>query len=205
MVTFPNAKINIGLNITRRRPDGYHDIESVFYPIGIRDAVEAIEAEEMQITASGLTIPGNIAENLCMKAYLLMAKDYELPPVHIHIHKHIPIGAGLGGGSADAAFFIRLINDKFRLGLTVDQMEGYCRLLGADCAFFIRNNPVFAFGKGDEFKSIDLDLRNYFILLVMPEVHISTSQAYAGIRPTRARMSLYELINLPVEEWKLRY
>ena len=136
----------------------------MFYPIGIRDAVEAIEAEEMQITASGLTIPGNIAENLCMKAYLLMAKDYELPPVHIHIHKHIPIGAGLGGGSADAAFFIRLISDKFRLNLTLEQMEAYCRLLGADCAFFIRNSPVFAFGKGDEFKSIDLDLENYFIV-----------------------------------------
>lgn len=202
MVTFPNAKINIGLNITERRADGYHNLESIFYPIAIHDVVEVIQASELQLTASGLEIPGNLKDNLCMKAYLLMAKDYRLPAVHIHLHKHIPIGAGLGGGSSDAAFFIRLISDKFKLGLTDEQMEDYCRFLGADCAFFIRNRSVFAFSKGDEFKPADLDLSSYFIVLVMPHVQISTSEAYRGIKPAKPQIHLPEHIRLPVTEWK---
>ncbi|HXH99976.1 MAG TPA: 4-(cytidine 5'-diphospho)-2-C-methyl-D-erythritol kinase [Sphingobacteriaceae bacterium] len=202
MVAFPNAKINIGLNITDRRPDGYHNLESIFYPVSVRDVVEVIEAPYLQFTASGLDIPGSLADNLCMKAFTLIAKDYDLSPVHIHLHKHIPIGAGLGGGSADAAFFIRLLSDKFNLGLTDEQMEGYSRTLGADCAFFIRNKPVFACGRGDEFKSVDLDLSNYFVVLVMPDVQISTSEAYRGVKPTKPQTSLSELIHLPVAEWK---
>lgn len=202
MVSFPNAKINIGLNITERRSDGYHNLESVFYPIAIKDVVEVIEATELKFTASGLDIPGDLKDNLCMKAYRLLGKDHDLPPVHIHLHKHVPIGAGLGGGSSDAAFFIRLISDKFKLGLTGEQMEDYCRLLGADCAFFIKNKPVFAFGKGDEFKSVDLDLSDYFIVLVMPEVQVSTSEAYRGINPAKAKDSLLEGIKLPVSEWR---
>ena len=202
MVSFPNAKINIGLNITERRSDGYHNLESIFYPIAIRDVVELIEAPELKFTTSGLEIPGDLKDNLCMKAYGLMGKDYNLPPLHIHLHKHIPIGAGLGGGSSDAAFFIRLVSDKLRLGLTDEQMEAYCRLLGADCAFFVKNKPVFAFGKGDEFKQIDLDLANHFIVLVMPDVQISTSEAYRGIKPAKPQIPLLELIRLPANEWK---
>src|SRR5476651_2439047 len=163
MIAFPNAKINIGLNITRRRPDGYHDLETVFYPVKINDALEVIPAKEMSFEASGLGIPGRIEDNLCLKGYDLLKKDFDLPPVSIHLHKHTPIGAGLGGGSADAAFFIKLLNQEFSLGLDAGQMRAYARILGADCAFFIDSKPVYAFGKGDEFEDINLDLSAYQI------------------------------------------
>ncbi|GAA4088222.1 4-(cytidine 5'-diphospho)-2-C-methyl-D-erythritol kinase [Mucilaginibacter panaciglaebae] len=202
MITFPNAKINIGLNITERRPDGYHNLETIFYPIQIKDALEVIEAGELSFESSGLEIPGRMEDNLCIKGYHMLKKDFDLPPVKIHLHKHIPIGAGLGGGSADAAFFIRLMNDKFSLGLTIDEQQTYARRLGADCAFFIENRPVFAFEKGDEFEIIKLDLSGYAIVLVMPDIHISTSEAYSGVKPTPGRHSLYDLIYEPIESWK---
>src|SRR5476651_2076592 len=132
MINFPIAKINIGLNITARRPDGYHNLETIFYPIKINDVLEVIESDELSFTSSGLEIPGRVEDNLCVKAYHLIGKDHHLPPVSIHLHKHIPIGAGLGGGSADAGYFIRLINQNFNLGLTDERMEDYARQLGAD-------------------------------------------------------------------------
>jgi 4-diphosphocytidyl-2-C-methyl-D-erythritol kinase len=141
-------------------------------------------------------------DNLCVKGYYLLKKDFDIPPVKIHLHKNIPIGAGLGGGSADAAFFIRLMNDKFNLDLTIDQQLTYARKLGADCAFFIENKPVFAFEKGDEFESIKLDLSSYSIALVMPDVHISTSEAYSGVKPTPVKQSLFDLIYEPIGEWR---
>jgi 4-diphosphocytidyl-2-C-methyl-D-erythritol kinase len=202
MIIFPNAKINIGLNVINRRPDGYHNLETIFYPLNIKDALEIIEADELSFESSGLDIPGRIEDNLCIKGYHLLKKDFKLPPVNIHLHKHIPIGAGLGGGSADAAFFIRLLNQNFNLGLTDDQMIDYARQLGADCAFFIQNKPVFAFDKGDEFEPVKLDLSKYKIVLVMPPVHVSTSEAYSGVKPAPVQHSLMELIYKPVEEWK---
>ncbi|MGB4775035.1 MAG: 4-(cytidine 5'-diphospho)-2-C-methyl-D-erythritol kinase [Daejeonella sp.] len=202
MITFPNAKINIGLNILNRRNDAYHNLETVFYPVGINDALEIIEADELKFTSSGSAIPGKGDDNLCLKAYKLLAKDADLPPVHIHLHKHIPIGAGLGGGSADAAFCIKLLNDQFTLGLGLEQLEGYARQLGADCAFFIKNKPVYAFEKGDRFKSIKLDLSPYFIVVLMPGVQVSTEQAYRDVKPSNSNPSLYDLVNLPVESWK---
>jgi 4-diphosphocytidyl-2-C-methyl-D-erythritol kinase len=202
MIIFPNAKINIGLNIVSRREDGYHDLETVFYPVKINDALEIIEADKLSFQSSGLEIPGRVEDNLCIKGYHLLKKDFDLPPVKIHLHKHIPIGAGLGGGSADAAFFIRLLNQNFDLGLTDDRMTDYARQLGADCAFFIQNKPVFAFDRGDEFEPIKLDLSNYKIVLVMPPVHISTSEAFSGVNPAPVKHSLMELIYKPVAEWK---
>jgi 4-diphosphocytidyl-2-C-methyl-D-erythritol kinase len=202
MIIFPNAKINIGLNITERRPDGYHNLETIFYPVKIKDALEIIEADKLSFESSGLHIPGKIEDNLCVRGYHLLKKDYDLPPVKIHLHKHIPIGAGLGGGSADAAFFIRLMNEQFDLNLTVSQQLGYARQLGADCAFFIENKPVFAFDKGDEFEPIKLDLSAYQIVLVMPPVHVSTGEAYGGVRPAAVKQSLLELIYKPVAEWR---
>jgi 4-diphosphocytidyl-2-C-methyl-D-erythritol kinase len=202
MINFPNAKINIGLNITERRPDGYHNLETIFYPVQIKDALEVIEAPELSFESSGLDIPGRMEDNLCIKGYHLLKKDFDLPPVKIHLHKNIPIGAGLGGGSADAAFFIRLMNDKFNLDLTIDQQLSYARKLGADCAFFIENKPVFAFEKGDEFETIKLDLSGYSIALVMPDVHISTSEAYSGVKPMPVKQSLFDLIYEPIGEWK---
>jgi len=202
MILFPNAKINIGLNITERRPDGYHNLETIFYPIDIKDALEVVKSDKLSFTSTGLDIPGATEDNLCVKGYHMLKQDHELPPVSIHLHKHIPIGAGLGGGSSDAAFFIRLMNEEFKLGLSVDEMTGYARRLGADCAFFIENKPVFAFERGDEFESIKLDLSAYKIVLVMPPVHVSTGEAFRGIQPAPVKESLFDLINEPIADWK---
>jgi len=202
MITFPNAKINIGLNITERRPDGYHNLETIFYPVKINDALEVIESNELSFQSSGLEIPGRMEDNLCIRGYHLLKSDFDLPPVAIYLHKHIPIGAGLGGGSADAAFFITLVNKKFELGLSVEQMQNYARQLGADCAFFIENKPVFAFERGDEFEPVKLDLSNYTIVVVMPPVQISTAEAFRGVKPTAVKESLMELIYLPVKDWR---
>ena len=202
MICFPNAKINLGLNVTDRRADGYHNLESIFYPIRLHDALEVIESDELSFTSSGLTIPGNADSNLCVKAYYLLDADFTLPPVHIHLHKHVPIGAGLGGGSADAAFFLKLMNDKFELSLSVEQLETYASLLGADCPFFIRNKPAFATGIGDQLQEIPLDLSDYYLVLVTPDVHISTVEAYRGVKPATPVYSLLESIQKPVSVWK---
>ena len=202
MITFPNAKINIGLNITERRPDGYHNLETVFYPLQINDALEIVVSDKLSFQSSGLEIPGGMEDNLCVKGYHLLKNDFDLPPIAIHLHKHIPIGAGLGGGSADAAFFIKLVNDKFELRLSITQMQDYARQLGADCAFFIENKPVFAFERGDEFEPVRLDLSGYQIVLVMPPVQISTAEAFRGIKPSEPKDSLMELISLPITQWK---
>lgn len=202
MLIFPNAKINIGLNVLNRRDDGYHNLETIFYPVKINDALEIIEADELSFQSTGLEIPGVANDNLCIIAYHLLKKDFDLLPVKIHLHKHIPIGAGLGGGSADAAFFIKLVNQTFNLELSDDRMISYARQLGADCAFFIHNKPVFAFDKGDEFEPVKLDLSAYKIIVVMPPVHVSTSEAYSGVTTSPTKQSLMELIYLPVVEWK---
>lgn len=208
MISFPNAKINIGLNIVEKRSDNFHTIQSVFYPVQITDALEVVENREkgepsVMFTSSGISIPGNSNDNLCCKAYDLIQKDYPLPPVKIHLHKHIPIGAGLGGGSADAAFFIRMIKELFDLNISWGEMHHYARLLGSDCSFFISNKPVFAEGKGDEFESIQLDLSAYHIALIYPPVAINTASAYKGVTPAKPKRSLEEdILNVPIEEWK---
>ena len=202
MIVFPNAKINIGLNIINKRADGYHNLETVFYPVMIHDVLEIVEAQELAFTSSGLPIPGAPENNICLKAYKLLSQDIKLPAVKIHLHKNIPIGAGLGGGSADASFFIKLMNEKFVLGLDKALMEGYALQLGADCPFFIQNKPVFASGKGDEFKEVALDLSPYCIILVMPEVEVSTAQAFSDIVPKPAAESLATLIKGNIKEWK---
>lgn len=202
MIVFPNAKINLGLNITRRRTDGYHDLETLFYPVMIKDALEVVEAEKLSFSHSGIEVPGNPADNLCLKAYRMLAADFDLPPVNIHLHKNIPIGAGLGGGSADASFFIRLMNEKFELALSTFQLEAYASKLGADCAFFIKNEPVFAAGIGDQFEKFELNLSNYYLIVVMPPVQIPTSEAFRDVVPNIPEISLKHLAALPVEEWK---
>ena len=202
MIIFPNAKINIGLNIVSRRADGYHNLETIFYPVALSDVLEVIEAPELSFESSGLEIPGRVEDNLCIKGYHLLKRDFDLPPVKIHLHKNIPIGAGLGGGSADAAFFIKLMNQQFELNLADERMISYAKQLGADCAFFIKNKPVFAFERGDEFEPVKLDLSNYQIILVMPPVHVSTGEAFGGIQPAPVKESLMELVYLPVPEWR---
>lgn len=202
MVTFPNAKINIGLNVISRRRDGYHNLETVFYPVKINDVLEVIESDEPGFTYSGIEIPGHANENLCLRAYDLLRRDFDLPTLSIHLHKNIPIGAGLGGGSSDAAFFIKLLNEKFSLKLEDFAMEFYARQLGADCAFFIKNKPVFATEKGDMFEKISLDLTRFYLVVVKPPVNVSTGEAYRGVKPLAPARPLKELVNLPVEEWK---
>lgn len=206
MIAFPNAKINLGLNIVEKRNDGFHNIESIFYPIPLCDALELIENKNTTnnlFSSSGIPIPGNNSDNLCLKAYNLLTKDYALPPLKIHLHKHIPIGAGLGGGSSDAAFFITTINSFFNLNLSEEQQLNYAKQLGSDCSFFISNKPAFVKGKGDEFKIIDFTLSGKYIVLVYPNIHINTALAYSKIKPKSAtRNLLNDIKTLSITDWK---
>lgn len=202
MIVFPNAKINIGLQVLRKRTDNYHELETVFYPIKICDVLEIIEAPELSFHPSGTIIGGNVDGNICMKAYHILAKDFDLPPIAIYLHKVIPIGAGLGGGSSDASFLIKALNDKFQLDLSVEKMQHYARQLGADCAFFIRNQPVFAEGIGDKFTDINLDLSTYHLVIVKPKIQVSTAEAYQLIDPDNNGKNLMQYIKSPVEDWK---
>jgi len=203
MIYYPNAKINIGLNVVEKRADGFHNIESVFYPImELFDVLEIIENDQLEFTSSGIEIPGDEASNLCVKAFYFIQKDFDIPFVKIHLHKNIPIGAGLGGGSADAAFMLTALNELFRLDLTSEQLVNYAKQLGSDCAFFIENKPVYAYEKGDEFENIQLDLSSYEIKIEYPEIHIGTAEAYVGITPNSSGVDLKELIQLPIDKWR---
>jgi 4-diphosphocytidyl-2-C-methyl-D-erythritol kinase len=201
MLTFANAKINLGLNLVEKRPDGYHNLETVFYPIRLMDVVELVDAWETSCITKGIAIPED-EDNICLKAFRKLQLDFKLPHQQIILLKNIPVGAGLGGGSADAAFLIKLVNEKFRLGLTITQMQDYARKLGADCAFFIENKPIYAFAKGDEFENLQIDLTGYFLVLVKPPIHVSTALAYANVKITRPAISLKKLIHLPLKEWR---
>ena len=207
MITFPNAKINLGLNIVEKRPDGYHNLETIFYPINLQDALEVTRREnndkEYTLHISGAPLEGDPEDNLVVKAYKLLKKDYPgLLPVDIHMYKHIPAGAGLGGGSSDAACMIKLLNDKFSLGLSTERMEEYAVKLGADCSFFIRNKPVFATGIGNLFEPVELSLKGYHIILIKPDIFVSTRDAFAEIKPVRPAVSLKEIVKQPMETWK---
>lgn len=205
MIVYPNAKINLGLNIVEKRPDGYHNIETVFYPIGLCDVLEVEPSEscsDYSFSSSGIPIDGDPEDNLIVKAYHLLRSGYQFPAIDISLVKQIPFGAGLGGGSADAAFMLRLLNEQFELKITPNKLEKLATKLGADCPVFIRNKPVFASGIGNVFTPIDLSLEGYFLLLVKPDIHVSTPEAYSLIKPLHPKVSLIELINLPISEWK---
>ncbi len=206
MICFPNAKINLGLYITEKRPDGFHNIESVFYPIAWNDALEVIESPEastdFQLHLSGLPVPGSVEDNLLYKAYALIKAKRTLPKLSVYLHKSLPMGAGLGGGSADCAFFINQLNTQFGLGLSEEERLDLARPLGSDCAFFIKNKPVFAYEKGDIFKELDIDLGMYYIAVVFPNVHSNTKEAYSLVRPAKPISSLLETVQQPVHTWK---
>ena len=206
MITYPNAKINLGLNITEKRPDGYHNLETIFYPIPLQDALEVTKStttKEYSLKISGISIEGHPDDNLIVKAYRLLKQDYpHMSPIHIQMYKHIPTGAGLGGGSADAAYMIKLLNEKFKLNIGIDKMEEYAARLGADCAFFIQNKPVFATGIGNVFEPIKLSLKGYYMILVKPDIFVSTKEAFSHIRPRHPKQSLKEIITQPIEQWK---
>ena len=250
MILFPNAKINLGLHVINKRSDGFHNIETVFYPIALCDALEIVPARDGRFgfTSSGLPIPGDPASNLCLKACNLLLPEIlkhchcerseaagfqirdlpersetagfqirDLPerseaasiavdtwkqPLKIHLHKVIPMGSGLGGGSSDGTFTLLLLNDLLNLSLPKNKLIDFARKLGSDCAFFIQNSPVFATGRGDSFMPIQVDLSGYTLLLVIPNVHVSTSEAYSLVNPSRHENRIREIIAQPVSSWK---
>lgn len=208
MVVFPNCKINIGLNILGKRLDGYHNLQTIFYPINIKDALEIIEAresvEQVLFSSSGITLEGNEQDNLCLKAAYLLKKDFpQLPAVQMHLHKNIPVGAGLGGGSANAAFTIQLLNSQFSLGLTQQQLIKYATVLGSDCPFFILNKPCYATGRGEILEEISIDFSAYKILLVNPGIHINTAWAFSTLTlKEKSAVNLKELILQPIGTWQ---
>lgn len=205
MISYPNAKINIGLNVVERREDGYHNIETVFYPIGLHDVLLVEPSEtctDYSFSNSGINISGDPDDNLIIKTYRLIQEYYEIPPVDISLLKQIPFGAGLGGGSSDAAFMLKTLNELFELKITTEKLEELAAKLGADCPFFIQNEPVFATGIGNIFTPIELSLQGYWLLLVKPDVYVSTPIAYAGVTPAKPETPLPELLKLPIEEWK---
>lgn len=202
MICFPNAKINLGLNIVSKRPDGYHNIETVFYPIPVKDALEVVAAHTPAFSQTGIPVDAPAEKNLVIKALRLLEATYRVPPLKIHLLKAIPFGAGLGGGSADAAFMLKLVDRFARLGIPEEELEKLAGRLGADCPFFIRNRPVFATGTGNVFEPVDVSLSGYHLCLVKPDVAVSTPEAYARVTPAVPPASLKEIIRLPVSEWK---
>lgn len=205
MICFPNAKINLGLNVVSKREDGYHNLETIFFPLKIYDALEIIVNESLEsdtLHLSGLQVSDDSADNLVMKALKLMREKYSFPTLEVHLLKKIPFGAGLGGGSADASFMLKLVNDTFQLGATNEELAELALRLGADCPFFIYNRPLFATGVGEIFEEIEVSLDGYYFVLVKPEVHVSTKDAFGGISPQRPLISLKEIIRQPISEWK---
>jgi 4-diphosphocytidyl-2-C-methyl-D-erythritol kinase len=207
MLVFPNAKINLGLHVVNKRPDGYHGIETVFFPVSWQDALEIIEnpgsTNPFIFSQSGLTISGEVGNNLIYKAWQLISSRKKCPPLKVHLHKNIPMGAGLGGGSADAAFFINALNELLQLGYSTEERTLIARQLGSDCAFFIQNRPVFAQGKGDELEDLAIDLSGYYILVVHPGIQSGTAEAYSGMVPRLPAVDLRQLMaSTPLAAWK---
>lgn len=203
MVLFPNCKINLGLRVLRRREDGYHDLETVFYPIPLYDILEAVRAPELRFTPTGRQIPGDASGNLVLRAYRLLKADFpDLPPVHVYLHKRIPVGGGLGGGSSDGAFMLRLITEQFGLDPGMDKMNRYALELGSDCPFFLRNGPALGRGRGELLDPVPVDLSAYSILLVDPGIHCSTARVFALCRPDAGGPSLRSVVATPVPAWR---
>lgn len=212
MLTFPCAKINLGLNITAERPDGYHELETVFYPVPLTDALEIklMDPDFPSATACDLKVTGNAVDcdeqhNLVVKAYHLLAADFELPRVHVHLAKRIPSQAGLGGGSADAAYMIRLMDERFRLNMGIAEMERYAAMLGSDCPFFITSEPSYATGRGEVLEPADGpqgNLHGYHIAIVKPDVAVSTREAYAGISCRRPEKCCRDIVRQPIDTWR---
>ena len=203
MITFPNAKINLGLNIVERRADGYHNIETVFFPVPLTDVLEIVPASdgETSLSCYGNKVDCPAEKNLVMKAYRLMQERYGLPPVAMHLYKHIPDGAGLGGGSSDAAHALVMLNKMFDLGIADADLAAMAATLGADCAFFFYNRPMMATGIGDVLSPVDVDLKGKMLLLVKPPVGVDTRTAYSRVVPAPSTMNLAHLVAQPVETW----
>lgn len=204
MIRFPDCKINLGLSVVARRSDGFHDIESIFIRIPFLDVLEVVPSKDgqMHFDLSGIVVKGDPKHNICMEAFRLLDKDYDIGPVSVHLHKNIPTGAGLGGGSSDGACMLLLLNELLELNLTVGQLKDYAALLGSDCPFFIENKVAFVSGRGEILNEIQLAIEGKWIVVVNPGIHISTAEAFSMIKPARPLFSLSSVANLPPAEWK---
>jgi 4-diphosphocytidyl-2-C-methyl-D-erythritol kinase len=207
MLCFPNAKINLGLNILSRRTDGFHNIETVFCPVALSDILEFVPDPDMKpgscsFNASGIRIDGTQDNNLVVRAYQLLCRDFNLPAIRVHLHKMIPPGSGLGGGSSNAAFMLKNLDREFNLRLGSDRLSEYADKLGSDCAFFMLNKAVFGYERGNRFRELSRFPSNLCLVIIHPGIHCDTAAAYAGVSPRKPSRSLEELIHLPVTEWK---
>lgn len=202
MIVFPPCKINLGLNVLSKREDGFHNLETCFFPVPWTDILEAVPDSKVSFSGTGISIPGEPNDNLCLKAFQLLQQNFPIQPVKIHLHKIIPIGAGLGGGSADAAYTLRLLNAIFNLSLSVDQLKKYAAKLGSDCSFFVQDKPMLGGGKGEILTEIDISLSGFYLVIVKPPIHISTQEAYSGIVPRQPAKRINEIIKQPVYSWK---
>lgn len=207
MIVFPNCKINLGLAVTGKRTDGFHDIETVFFPVPLKDTLEIVSADnEARLHSYGSPIAGNESDNLCVKAYNLLKKDFpELPAIEIHLLKKIPMGAGLGGGSADGAFMLGLLNDQYQLNLSTSQLIAYALQLGSDCPFFIHNQPCYATGRGEILEPISLNLSEHVLVLNNPGIHVNTGWAFGQLKitaNTHLQGHIKKIIQQPISTWK---
>ncbi len=207
MIAFPNCKINLGLSIIAKRADGYHALETVFYPVALQDMLEIIHsdntAKDIIFSNTGIDIPGDETQNLCVKAYHLLKKDFPtIPAVKMHLHKKIPMGAGLGGGSSDGTAVLKLLNQQFNVGLNLNQLVDYAAQLGSDCPFFVHDHACHATGRGEILNASTCDLSNYKIALVHPGIHVSTTWAFSQLQPHAKEKSIAEIVAQPIETWK---
>lgn len=202
MISFPPCKINVGLNVVLKRSDGYHEIETCFHPVPWTDILEIIPSNTLEFTKSGISIGGKPEDNLCVKAFQLLRADFDLSPVKIHLHKVIPTGAGLGGGSSDGAYTLRLLNTIFSLGITTTLLKDYASRLGSDCSFFIEDKPMIGTGRGEILENVKVDLKGRFLVLVKPDVHISTADAYGSIAPAFSKNRVKDVVEMDISNWK---
>jgi 4-diphosphocytidyl-2-C-methyl-D-erythritol kinase len=202
MISFPPCKINLGLNVVLKRLDGYHEIETCFHPVPWTDILEIIPSNTLEFTQSGISIDGKPEDNLCVKAYELLRANFDLSPVKIHLHKVIPMGAGLGGGSSDGAHTLRLLNAIFNLGITTALLKEYAARLGSDCAFFMEDKPMLGTGRGEILETIKIDLKGKFIVVVKPDVHVSTAEAYSSIIPAFSQNRVKDVVEMGISQWK---
>jgi 4-diphosphocytidyl-2-C-methyl-D-erythritol kinase len=210
MICFPNAKINLGLQIVSRRQDGYHNLETIFYPIELKEGLEITSASKsdelntqnkFRLFTYGDKITGLAENNLVVKALNLVTQEKEMPAIDIHLLKRIPSGAGLGGGSSDAAFMLKLLNESFELGYSIDDLMIKASKIGADCPFFLHNKPLLATGVGDQFEAVDVNLKGYYLMLIKPDLSVNTKEAYSMIVPKQPEHSLKDIIQRPFAEW----
>ncbi|MEI6577474.1 MAG: 4-(cytidine 5'-diphospho)-2-C-methyl-D-erythritol kinase [Bacteroidota bacterium] len=204
MILFPFSKINLGLRVLRKRKDGFHDLDTCFYPFALRDILEAIPAEQGSgtFTFSGIAIEGEPGNNLIVKAVRLLQNDFNFPDLSMHLHKIIPMGAGLGGGSSDAVFALKLVNALYHLNLSKEMLFNYAVKLGSDCAFFLENQACLASGRGDILQPITITLKDWYLVLVKPDIHVSTKDAYHGIQPQEPAIKLQDALLQPVTTWE---